>query len=75
MLESHHCMYISLHLDIFVRFQYSQYNVSESAGSVDVTFEVLREVTPGSGVYVPANYTFDFQLLVKTVGASATGVC
>ena len=36
-------------------------------------FEALREVSPG--VYVPAEYTFDFAILVKTVDGADTGVC
>ena len=45
--------------------------VAEEGGSADVYFEVVREESPG--VYVPAEYTFDFDLTVTTVGGAALG--
>ena len=61
--------------EIFVRFNSSNFEIDEDASSLDVYFEVVREVSPG--VYVPAEYTFDFQLQVTTitVEGSATGEC
>ena len=65
----------SIVTEIFVRFNSSNFEIDEDASSLDVYFEVVREVSPG--VYVPAEYTFDFQLLVTTitVAGSATGEC
>ena len=54
-----------------MRFNTSRIEVDEDDGSVDVYFEVVCEESPG--VYVPAEYTFDFDLTVTTVGGSATG--
>ena len=62
-------------LDIFVRFQQTEYTVREDDEFVYVYFEAVREVSPGSGIYVVANYTFDFELLVKTVNGLATSEC
>ena len=58
-------------LEIFVRFNSSNFEIDEDASSLDVYFEVVREVSPG--VYLTAEYTFDFQVLVKTVNGTATG--
>ena len=49
----------------------SRIQVVEDERSADVYFEVVREESPG--VYVPAEYTFDFDLTVTTVGGTATG--
>ena len=59
--------------EIFVRVSTKscRKEVAEDERSVDVYFEVVREESPG--VYVPAEYTFDFNLTVTTVGGSATG--
>ena len=54
-----------------MRLNTSRIEVAEDGGSADVYFEVVREESPG--VYVPAEYTFDFNLTVTTVGGSATG--
>ena len=61
--------------EILVRFTSSNFEIAEDASSLDVYFEVVREVSPG--MYVPAEYTFDFQLQVTTVTVvgSATGEC
>ena len=61
--------------EILVRFTSSNFEIDEDASSLDVYFEVVREVSPG--VYVPAEYTFDFQLQVTTITVveSATGEC
>ena len=58
-----------------MRFNSSNFEIDEDASSLDVYFEVVREVSPG--VYVPAEYTFDFRLQVTTitVAESATGEC
>ena len=65
----------SIVTEIFVRFNYSNFEIDEDTSSLDVYFEVVREVFPG--VYVPAEYTFDFQLQVTTITVvgSATGEC
>ena len=55
-----------------VRFKNTtEYAIDEDEGSVAVMFEPVRKVS--SGVYVPAEYSFDFQILVKTIDGSATG--
>ena len=65
----------SIAAEILVRFNSSNFEIVEDASSLDVYFEVVREVSPG--VYAPAEYTFDFQLQVTTitVDGSATGEC
>ena len=60
-----------IYTEIFVRFQSSQYNVTEDVGSFDVLFEVVREES--TGVYVPASYTFNFNLSVIVEPGLATG--
>ena len=54
-----------------MRFNSSNFEIDEDASSLDVYFEVVNEVSPG--VYVPPEYTFDFQILVRTVNGTATG--
>ena len=58
-----------------MRFNSSNFEIDEDASSLDVYFEVVRKVSPG--VYVPAEYTFDFELQVTTITVvgSATGEC
>ena len=58
-----------------MRFNSSNFEIDEDASSLDVYFEVVNEVSPG--VYVPAEYTFEFRLQVMTitVGGLATGEC
>jgi hypothetical protein len=58
--------------EILIRIKDSTTNtVDEDSGHTQVFFEALREVSPG--VYVPAEYSFDFQILVRTVDGSAKG--
>ena len=54
-----------------MRFNSSNFEIDEDASSLDVYFEVLSEVSPG--VYLPAEYTFDFQVLVRTISGTANG--
>ena len=58
-----------------MRFTSSNFEIDEDASSLDVYFEVVREVSPE--VYVPTEYTFDFHLQVTTITVlgSATGEC
>ena len=58
-----------------MRFNSSNFEIDEDASSLDVYFEVVREVSPG--VYVPAEYTYDFRLQATTIPVvgSATGEC
>ena len=61
------------YVEILIRIKDSTTNtVDEDSGHTQVFFEALREVSPG--VYVPAEYSFDFQILVRTVDGSAKGM-
>ena len=58
--------------EIFVRFNSSNFEIDEDACSLDVYFEVVCEVSPG--VYVPAEYTFDFRLQVTTMAVVGSAI-
>ena len=58
-----------------MRFERDEYLVDENSGLVNVRLQAVQEDPPNSGVYIPANYTFDFNVSVITLAGSAQGGC
>ena len=58
-----------------MRFEHDEYLVDENAGSVSVRLQAVQEKPPNSGMYVKANYTFDFNVSLITLAGSAEGGC
>ena len=56
-----------------MRFEHDKYLVDENSGLVNVRLQAVQEKPPNSGIYVKANYTFDFNVSLITLAGSAKG--